>query len=221
MILTLKVSRNSSKSAVTPSSRERKEKESFPYLVGVLGKSIPSIASASSLLFSKSLFGICSLIYCENNIGKLLGTSKYLSITCTIQSLPSPLPRKGLKFSFLYGTHKKIRLWRTTQWLWKMGRESAKVSKAMARNVGQLMFSSCVPFQHQQSPTQLISNQTPPTSGVGQQAVTQKFVTNTMDLTLGCGTGRSWEKKAGSQFKWWLVSFFIKSPASLRRQIIS
>lgn len=41
-----------------------------------------------------------------------------------------------------------------------------------------------------------------PTSEVDQQAVTQKSVTSTMDLMLGCGEGRSWENKPGSQFEW-------------------
>lgn len=66
------------------------------------------------------------------------------------------------------------------------------------------MLSSCVLFQFQlkESPTQLILKQKIATSEVDQQAVTQKFVTNTMDLVLGCGGGRSWEKKPGSQLEW-------------------
>lgn len=66
------------------------------------------------------------------------------------------------------------------------------------------MLSSCVLFQFQlkESPTQLILKQKIATSEVDQQAVTQKFVTNTMDLVLGYGGGRSWEKKPGSQLEW-------------------
>lgn len=63
------------------------------------------------------------------------------------------------------------------------------------------MFSSCVLFQFQlkDSPIQLILKQKIPTSEVDQQAVIQKFVTNAMDLILGCGGEKSWEKKPGSQ----------------------
>lgn len=41
-----------------------------------------------------------------------------------------------------------------------------------------------------------------PTSEVDQHAVTQKSVTFTMDVILGCGGRRSWEKKPGSQSEW-------------------
>lgn len=45
----------------------------------------------------------------------------------------------------------------------------------MARNVGQLMLSLCVPFQHQKSSTQLILIQTPPTPEVGYSEICHKF----------------------------------------------
>lgn len=66
------------------------------------------------------------------------------------------------------------------------------------------MFFSHVLFQFQlkESPIQLILKQKIPTSEVDQQAVTQKSVTSTMDLMLGCGRGRSWENKPGSEFEW-------------------
>lgn len=66
------------------------------------------------------------------------------------------------------------------------------------------MFFSHVLFQFQlkESPIQLILKQKIPTSEVDQQAVTQKYVTSTMDLMLGCGRGRSWENKPGSEFEW-------------------
>lgn len=81
----------------------------------------------------------------------------------------------------------------------------------------------CVVLENhfKESPTQLILKQKIWTSEVAQQAITQKFVSNKMDLILGCGGARGWEKKPGSQSECWFSSSLKKSPTSFRRQIMS